>query len=203
VTDDRIPFEYRTIRGNKPEKYDNTVFVWQVSQPAIPCGTPPLKEWDVRGDSENGGSVFDGLDVVHNSYLLGYAVGPDPKNACAVVFVPAKGGSDPLVVSPMVTMTWCLPKRVYFDYVLPVGSRPDEDRDWVGFWKDQISANLYVAPPDWFVPVRSHEAKGDGFLDNIPLEQGHFYTLGYFKGGHRDYNPIQTTLACATTMRYW
>jgi hypothetical protein len=196
----QIQYHFDTMPGNAPSSNSNTVFIWQTSQSYIPS-TAPLNKNGVGVNQPDGSDVFTGLSVTSESYLLGYAVGPDIKNLCALVFVPSQSsGKDPLPFQPTISAQQSS-TSVTFNYTLPEGTQPQSDGDWAGLWQGQTEAVLYNMPPTWFVPIGQNAPQGSGAFRNVTILRGTQYTIGYFKGGYANQNPKQTTLACSVTFR--
>jgi hypothetical protein len=197
----QIQYEFDTMPGNQPSSNSNTVFIWQTSDPENIPSSSPQNSKGVAVDQPNGSDVFTGLTVTSEAYLLGYAVGPDVKNVCALVFVPAESaGKDPMPLQPTIS---ALPgsTSVAFDYRMPGGTAPQTDGDWAGLWQGETEAVLYDMPPTWFVPIPQDDPQGAGAFENVTIRRGSQYTIGYFKGGYDSKTPKQTTLACSVTFR--
>lgn len=204
VTGTQITYRYDTMPGNQPNAYGNTVFIWQTSQVFIPVSTQPAHSQIVQSPQPNGSSVFQGLSVSSEPYLVAFAVGNSVKNIVAAVFVPSTDSHQPPydpVQAPSILVTNKGSTSVSFSYAMPAGMTPQADGDWVGLWQGQTEAVLYNMPPTWFVQLGSNNNAGNfGInLSSGNIQRGVTYTLGYFKGGYAQSNPKQTTLAASTT----
>jgi hypothetical protein len=201
VTGTQIPFQYISMPGNQPQQNANTVFIWQTSALQIPLGSKPLNSWSVVGNNPVGDNVFSKLSVTDLSYLLGYAVGSDPKNICSLAFLPPTGGgtANPTTFQPSLQMTYTGAGSVAFGYNMPAGARPLSDGDWIGLWQGLDESSLYTIPPNWFVQAPQDFSSGNGALNGVTVLRGTTYTLGYFRGGYDTSKPRQSTLACSTT----
>jgi hypothetical protein len=194
----QITYHYDTMPGNQPASYADTVFIWQTSRQEIPVGTPWLYKHQIPNNTPNGDDTFDQLDVTVESYLLGLGVGPDVKNICATIFVPAQAvGGDPTLHTPAAVVTIMGTNTVSFQYTMPPGSQPGADGDWAGLWEGQPPSALYGVPPKWFAPVDRSTSQGSSSINGVTILRNTQYTLGYFKGGYQSTRPKQTTLACA------
>jgi hypothetical protein len=136
--------------------------------------------------------------------LVAYAVGSNISNIVATAFIPAgpgtvsypgaQAGVDP----PSVVVTVIGSTSITVRYVLPTGSLPQQDKDWLGIWQGQGPSVLYSVPPTAFSPVPGNMSPGTMGLP-IQLLRGTQYTVGYFKGGYDSTTPKQTTLAATST----
>ncbi len=192
----QIQFTYDSMPGNQPVTYGNTVFMWQTSAQAIPIGVSPINTFSVTPNQPNGSSTFP-AQVGILPYLLGYATGPNVKNVCATVFIPASGTNTNQ--SPSVTNAGYGPTSITYSYSVPSGTQPQTDGDWVGIWQGQGVGALYSTPPLGFAAVPQNFSSGQGFINGVTLLRGTQYTLAYFKGGFAATKPVQTTLACSYT----
>jgi hypothetical protein len=194
----QIQYRYDTMPGNQPSSYADTVFIWQTSQQEIPVGMPWLNKHQIPNNTPNGDDTFDALKVTTESYLLGFGVGPEVRNICATIFVPAEAvGGDPTLWTPAAVVTAKGTNSVTYQFSMPPGSQPQADGDWVGLWEGQPPSALYGVPPNWFAQVPVNSSKGNGSINGVTILRGTQYTLGYFKGGFQTSRPKQTTLACA------
>ncbi|MER7542050.1 hypothetical protein [Actinomadura sp.] len=193
-----ITYKYDTMPGNRPQANGNKVFLWETNGHDIPRGTDPKKTAPVNSDRPNGDGNFP-AEVSGYSYLLGYAVGPDVKNVCATVFVPAMGDGEPATYAPGIGLKRFMVNTLTYTYTMPPGSQPSGDGDWVGVWENQTPSALYTIPPKWFEQVPENSASGVGVLSGLNLLRGTSYILGYFKGGFDATKPKQSTLACSVT----
>ena len=205
ITGTQITFHYDSMPGNQPNTYGNTVFLWQTSQPVIPVNTAPYNSQLIGSNQPNGSSVFLGLSVSAESYLVAFATGPAVKNIVTAIFIPASNGgpAKPVVPvqAPLLEITSHGSTSVSFSYATPIGMTPQNDGDWVGLCQVQGKSVLYTLPPTWFTPIGSNASQGSwGInLSSWNIQRGTMYTLGYFKGGYAQSNPKQTTLAVSTT----
>lgn len=197
----QIQYEFDTMPGNQPSTNNNTVFIWQTSDPDDIPPDSPLNKNGVAVDQPNGTDVFDHLTVTSEAYLLGYAVGPDVKNVVALAFVPAENShAQPSSLQPTIS---ALPgsTSVSFNYAMPGGTAPQTDGDWAGLWQGESEAVLYDKAPTWFVPIGQDDPQGSGAFEDVTIRRGSQYTIGYFKGGYDKTSPKQSTLACSVTFR--
>jgi hypothetical protein len=203
VTGTQITFHYDTMPGNQPNAYANNVYLWQTSQQAIPVNTPPYNSQIISSNQPNGSNAFMGLSVSSESYLVAYAVGNDPKNIVASVFIPATGGgtANPTSSAPSLQVTNVGSTSVSFAFAMPEGMTPQSDGDWVGLWQGAGEAVLYTRAPTWFGQIGTNANQGNwGInLSNGNIQRGTRYTLGYFKGGYAPTSPRQSTLAASTS----
>ncbi|MQY09300.1 hypothetical protein [Actinomadura macrotermitis] len=199
VSPKNVGYDFDTMPGNRPKKNGNKVYIWESNSPNIPRTQDP-RETPVNIDRPDGDGSFS-VELTTQSYLLGYAVGPDVENVCATVFVPALGDGDPEIYPPTITLGRIGTNVLTFTYSMPGGSQPLADNDWVGLWENQTSPSLYTLPPKWFDQLPENTARGEGFLRNVRLLRQTPYILGYFKGGYDATRPVQTTLACALTFQ--
>ncbi|MCP3140382.1 hypothetical protein [Pyxidicoccus xibeiensis] len=203
VTGTQITFHYDSMPGNQPNAYGNSAFIWQTSQQAIPINTKPYNSLTIPQNQPNGSSVFMGLDVSSESYLVAYATGPDVSNIVASVFIPATGGgpADPNSSQPSLQVTNVGSTSVSFSYAMPLGMQPLSNGDWVGLWQGQGESALYSVQPTWFTQLGTNANSGNWGLNLSKgvIQRGTLYTLGYFKGGYASPNPKLSTLACSAS----
>lgn len=201
VTGTQITTHYDTMPGNQPNSYGNTLYLWQTGGQFIPPNTQPSKFQLIGANQPNGSSIFMGLDVSQEAYLVGYAVGNDPSNIVSTVFIPATGSgqADPVTVNSSIQVTGVLSTSVAFTFVTPPGQNPLAQGDWVGLWQGQSEGALYSMPPTWSAQVATSASQGNWGLNLVSgvIQRGTMYTMGYFKGGWS--GKKQTTLAASTT----
>jgi hypothetical protein len=193
-----ITYCYETMPGNRPATYGDTVFLWATSEQRIPVEQPPLATQRAPNNEPGGCGTFDGLNPMNDSYLLGFGVGPEVRNVCATILVPAQTvGGAPTICLPGVQVTMWGSSGVGFQFHMPPGSQPEANGDWAGLWEGQGPSVLYDVPPNWVTRIVGNAHSGTAFVEGT-IVRGKEYTLGYFKGGYQTPHPSQTTLACAT-----
>ena len=189
---DSIGLSYDTMPGNSPEEYKNFVALWQ-NQIQIPWNLAPLNRWPIPSNSQSGSMMADNLALTVNSYILGYAVGPEIGNICSTAFIPA-GTFDPgkvILFQTSVSIVYISSTGVVVHYETPPGYEPGKNKNWIGIWIGSIVP--YGEPPMKKVEVSGNTSVGDLAIDGIMLKRGTTYSVGYFTG------PDQTNLAASVT----
>jgi len=208
VTADVIGVAYDTMPGgNQPNNYGNYVALWQNNN-FIPWGSPVLKKQVIDTNTPQGDMNFTGLDITNNSYIIGYAVGPDLSgdkkqkegNICATAFIPAKGdaqSSDNFM--PNIFMQYIGTNSISVGFSLPSGLLPMTNGAWIGIWRAEQAS--YNNPPMAANYIQEDAGEGTAFINNITIGRGLTYTVGLFMSGWGGGAPSsdQKPMACSVT----
>lgn len=191
VTGTQIQLAYNTMPGNQPSTYSNTVFIWQ-SGAAIPYNQKPLGSQPVPTNTQSGSMTFKDLQVQTKDYIIGYAVGSDPGNICAWVYIPPVGGGDNQTFQTMLSVPagGIQPDTVLVTYSTPAGNTPQSNSQSIAIWQGTIAS--FTAAPLAQVSCSTNNSQDQIGLP-VTLLRGTTYTLGYLMGKK------QTTLAAAFT----
>jgi hypothetical protein len=201
-----IPIYYKTLEGNQPNTYKNTVHLWQVDGWEIPPSSPNLiKEPLIIANNPNSSQDFS-VELTHANYLIAYAVGEGRDAVVTTQRLEPLGGGKYKVITPpeeealSFEMTDVNPTTVSYSFRMPSGTSAKDDGDWIGVWRDPKLSDLYdnTQEPIHFLPVEEDDSNGNGTL-TLPnarqFEIGVNYILGYFKSGYDTHPPLRTTLA--------
>ncbi|WP_043263580.1 hypothetical protein [Streptomyces sp. CT34] len=191
-----LNYTINTIDGNVPNQNGNTLFLWQASTLNVPPGKP-IASTSVNLDSPTGSGVWQ-VETPSKKHLLGFAVGTDVKNICALVLIDENkkqiGQFHPSCILKDKSADY-----VEFDYMVPKGKHPMSDGDWYGLWKGDSVDDLYDKEKAYVAMGKpsKDESSGTAVLTyKFPSKQK--FTIGYFKGGYGQ-PPQRTTLASALT----
>ncbi len=187
-----IGLSFNTLPGNNPSKFANSVYIWQNSN-QIPWGSKPLNMQQVGTSTPDGDLQFKDLDVTVNSYIIGYAVGPDVTNICASSFVPKIGDTSdkPVNQSLSISVVNIGANSLAIGYNALQGYAPSTAQNWLGLWES--SSPSYTVEPQWKTEPDGDSPTGVAAFNNITIVRGGTYTVAYFMG------PKQTTMAATLT----
>lgn len=194
VTGDLISVGYDTLSGNQPNTYGNMAAIWQNSN-QIPWPVEPLNRQNVPTNTPAGDMNFTGLEITKNSYIIGYAVGPDVENIVASAYVPA--GSDQAVAanyeydSVSLSLKFVGATSVAVGYHTLAGYQPASNSNWLGMWESNSAS--YTTKPKWTTKPIGDAPNGTASFNNIVIVRGGIYTVAYFLGSK------QTMMAATLT----
>ncbi|KZL88483.1 hypothetical protein [Clostridium magnum] len=204
VTGDKIGISYDTLPNNMPNTYGNYIALWQNTD-TIPWNQEPLKKQIIDTNTQNGSIAFSGLEITNQSYIIGYAVGPEKPspqqkygNICSTAFIPATGSQYEYFYANL-TLTSHKPTSVAVDFQIPVGSMPMTNKAWLGMWRSSQAA--YNNPPDYATPVDVDAETGTVAFNDIKLLRRMTYTIALFMDGWQGAGKQngQTTMAATLT----
>lgn len=184
---DAIGVNYKTMPGNQPNSYGNYLAIWQ-NENSIPWSTDPLRTQRIGTNSPNGDTVFHGIGVTNNSYLIAYGVGPELTgkaqkrgNLCATDFIPAAGAPSEPTFSTKLVLTQLGSRSVTVRYRFPSGNLPLSNGAWIGIWFGRQAS--YVHPPLGASCIRRCAANGDASIGGIDVQRHQAYTIALFASG--------------------
>lgn len=190
-----ISGNYNCLPGDQPSTYGNTVYIWQNAN-SIPYNQEPLASFPIPGNTQQGSFSFPNLEIQIKSYILSFAVGPNPQASCSTAYVPATG-SDFQYFQTTLDVQTLGSDSAAVNYSTPAGNLPQTNGDWIGLWVGAVAS--YVTAPAAKVQVGSDTAVGVASINNYPFLRGTTYTLAYFMGGWQATAPKQTTMAATFT----
>ncbi|SIT70772.1 hypothetical protein SAMN04487769_2519 [Burkholderia sp. b14] len=202
-----IPIHYNTLEGNQPNTYDNKFFVWQTDGWEV--NGSPDNTFPIDSDHASGPITFTDVGLTDANYLLGYAVGNDPKAVATTCRLETQGGGKYKVITPeadeafLFETTNITRTTVTYRFRIPTGYGAEGAGDWVGVWKGSTGSYLY---DETRAPITSKNVTIDEPSGTVPLVlsngqqfvSGSSYMLGYFKSGYNRTKPEdskRTTLA--------
>jgi hypothetical protein len=204
-----IPFRYDTLPGNQPKTNKNTVYLWQTKGEDVLVKITPFRSQSISRNEPNASTNFTGLSLSKEPYLMAYAVDDNVKAIVATLLIEGVGDGRFSVSFPTDNLSFSVtqigPASLSYRLCVPRGMNPKDDNDWIGLWEGSTVSELYYKRPRCFSPVPIHTNKGNGvfaLLEGQNIENGIEYTLGYFKSGYDEQNPLQTTLAASTTFKW-
>jgi hypothetical protein len=210
----KINFRYKTLNGNKPNTYQNTVYLWQTEGWTVPSTTD--KKHLITFDSAQEESQDFSVDLDQASYLIAYAVGPTVNAVVTTQRLEYREDSNSyeIISAPSdealsLKVTHVDPTAVSYSFRTPAGTSAKANGDWVGVWQGASKANLYNKDkkPMRIKQVAHDDRKGDDVFDLTDGQQfvsGSAYLLGYFKSGFNSDNPeesLRTTLAATVEFK--
>ena len=211
VTADSIGISYGTLPGNQPNSYGNYVAIWQNTN-SIPWNTEPMQTQAITTNTQSGSTNFHGLDLTKQSYIIGYAVGPEltddsrqeQGNICSTAYVPEQSKKDNLedsyvLFQPSLRVIFIGTNSLAVDYSLPSGVEPMSNGAWIGLWRSEQAS--YNNPPLASNNISIDAYSGTAVINDVNIGRGLTYTVGLFTsgwgGGSKPNN--QQPMACAVT----
>jgi hypothetical protein len=205
-----IPFRYDTLSGNQPRANKNIVYLWQTNGEEVPLHEDPQrKSMLIDSNRADNTTNFEELSLAKDSYLMAYAVANNVNAVVATLLIKGVGDGRFDVSFPEDNLKFSVTQigstSLCYYFCVPRGMSPKDDGDWVGLWEGSTVSELYYKRPRCFSPVPIHTNKGNGVFtlpEGQNLENGIEYTLGYFKSGYDEQNPLQTALAASTIFKW-
>lgn len=208
-----IDFHYKTLDGNQPNTYKNTVYLWKTEGWTVPSttGEEYLITSDTAEDSQN---LSVKLDRVN--YLIAYAVGPAVNAVVTTQRLEYQEDSKRYKIIPppsdealSLKITNVNTTTVSYSFRTPAGMSAKTNGDWIGVWKGTTVSKLYndAEEPLGLKPISIDDSHGN---DSLTLPGGQqfasntSYMLGYFKSGYnqnKPNEPVRTTLAAIVHFR--
>jgi hypothetical protein len=202
-----LNFFYNTLDGNKPDEYQNHVYLWTADNWEI--SGQPIKTHKIDSPLASGVQVFGDLNLANRDYLIGYAVGKGNGAVVTTQRLQSQGGGKYDVISApeeealSFNMTNVNTTTVSYSFRIPSGTSAENDGDWVGVWKGSTGSYLYDSSkqPISLKGISTDDSYGNDRLTLSGGQQfvsGASYMLGYFKSGHNQNKPnesVRTTLA--------
>jgi hypothetical protein len=189
---------YITDTSNQPKTYANHIYVWQTTANTVPWNKTPDGDTPVASDSSSSTQsvVFDFED---KGYIIGYAVGPNPKAVCATIFIPQGKQADPSawqydrVTTKVVGVATNIVQVQYhtLDQYIPA-----TNKNWVALFLG-AHAN-YTGSYVKKVAVPTDSADGYATIEGVKLLIGTTYSVGYFLVDEAGTNG-RTSLAASAT----
>lgn len=208
-----IDFHYKTLDGNQPNTYKNTVYLWQTEGWTVPSTTD--KKHLITSDSAEGSQSFN-VELEQANYLIAYAVGPAVNAVVTTQRLEYQEDSKRYKIIPApsdealsLKVTNVNTTTVSYSFRTPAGMSAKTNGDWIGVWKGTTVSKLYndAEEPLGLKPISIDDSHGN---DNLTLPGGQqfasntSYMLGYFKSGYdqnKPNEPVRTTLAAIVHFR--
>jgi len=210
VSGDQIVVSFDTIPNNQPSTYGNYIAIWQNTD-QIPWSQAPLNTQPIDGNTQAGDMTFGNLDVTNNSYIIGYAVGPQndsgsgqlDANMVASVYVPAasdtSSGTNYPQNSSSLTIAYVGTNTVSFGWEMLQGFLAQSNKSWAGIWRGSYS---YTNPPDAVVAISIDSNQGTSSFNGLNLLRGETYNIAFFASGWVGENSSNTQTAIAATIQF-
>ncbi len=191
VTGKAIGVSFKTVSGNRPKTFNNTLFLWQ-NPNQIPWDVEPLHRQKILYDGGPDGSTnIQDVHITSQSYIIGYAVGPSVSDICASAYISAENNIEHPETTMSLTLKFAGPTSCAVDFTTLPGYRPEANRNWAGIWNS--SSASHCVPPKWRTEIHGNSSNGLAAFNNISLERDGTYTVGYFM------SPNQSSLAATLT----
>lgn len=174
-----VTVEYKTIAGNRPALYGNTVWLWPGT--IVPFSGPPPDPLDTKpiSSNEHDGSVTLQGDIQRKEYTAGYSV--DNK----VIHVCTSGTVQPPTKMVMLAPTWITlsiysitTDKLVIKYETLRGYKPKAYGNWLGLYKGDTLP--WDADPPYRYAVPEDDAQAGIVTFEAPLLSGFTYTVIYY-----------------------
>ena len=196
VTSTSVVVDYKTMNGNQPGTYSNSVALYQ-GGPELPWGEKPLKTQANLGATQDGTFPFTDVKIQDKAYVVVYAVGNDAgttdfplANVVATAYFTGTTGSPEHFV-PSVKVTYVGSDSVVVAYDLPPGQTPQTNGHYLAMWES--STYSYTRTPDMGTQKITSDQASRTQAWNVSMLTGTTYTIAYVAGKK------QTDIACAVT----
>ncbi len=181
-TGDTLSVAYRGLPGNQSFTYGNFVAVWEST--VIPWSTPPLATQPISSNSPSGTAEIGGLTITKNSYIVGYAVGPETAATCASAILNV-GGLTAAPSSVEIGLNNVGTHSISVSYRALSGYLPQANGNWVGLWRGHVSPYNAPETPLAEVAIPTNSTEGNLPINGVPIAIKSTYTLIYFIGKSR------------------
>jgi hypothetical protein len=208
-----IDFHYKTLDGNQPNTYKNTVYLWQTEGWTVPSTTD--KKHSITSDSVEGSQNFS-VELDQANYLIAYAVGLTANAVVTTQRLEYQKDSKRYKIIPApsdealsLKVTHVNTTTVSYSFRTPAGTSAKANGDWIGVWKGTTVSKLYndAEEPLGLKPISIDDSHGNDSLtlpDSQQFASNTSYMLGYFKSGYdqnKPNEPVRTTLAAIVHFR--
>ncbi|SNR54814.1 hypothetical protein [Puniceibacterium sediminis] len=173
-----INVNYTTFSNNMPKTFANHIFVWESAGPVVPWQKIDsfVKDQPITQDSYKGLQEVKFAYEVGKSYIVGYAVTPDPSSTMATLFLPADNAPTDST-SVQLTMGSLITGGVQLKFSGLSQYNPSANDNWVAIWDGE--AALYKGAPKCKAAITSPTSSGTVVVP-CPLLIGSTYTAGYY-----------------------
>lgn len=202
---DQIVVSYDTLPNNMPNTRGNYLVLWQNTD-TIPWNQEPLKKQNIDTNTQNGSMTFMDLEITSQSYIVGYAVGPEKASGeqkygaiCSTAFIPPSGDQYQYFQTNL-TLKSVTPNSVAVGFQVPAGCTPKTNKAWLGMWRSSQAS--YNNPPDFVTPVNIDVEFGTAAFNNVKILRGMTYTIALFMGGWKSADGPNNQTAMAATLTF-
>lgn len=87
ITESTATLNIKTISGNRPKDFGNTLFLWQDSD-VVPFNTYPLTTQVANVNTKDFSISFNDLDLQNKDYVIAFGLTPNTESIVSYVYLP-------------------------------------------------------------------------------------------------------------------